>query len=50
MAAKKTPAFAALDRNKTLAENTVNAGPVVLDSMGAICGAIRGFVMGGDHA
>ncbi|WP_296582773.1 VCBS domain-containing protein [Xanthobacter sp.] len=33
MAAKKTaPVFGALDRNKTLAENSVNAGPVVLDS------------------
>lgn len=32
MAAKKTPTFGALDRNKTLAENTVNAGPAVLDS------------------
>ncbi|MFG1343837.1 VCBS domain-containing protein [Xanthobacter autotrophicus DSM 431] len=31
MAAKKSP-FSGLDRNKTLAENTVNAGPVVLDS------------------
>lgn len=32
--AKKTkaPAFGGLDRSKTLAENTVNAGPVVLDS------------------
>ncbi|MEP9353009.1 VCBS domain-containing protein [Xanthobacter sp. KR7-65] len=33
MAARKsTPTFGAFDRNKTLAENTVNAGPVVLDS------------------
>ncbi|MFG1343840.1 VCBS domain-containing protein [Xanthobacter autotrophicus DSM 431] len=31
-AKKTTPTFGALDRNKTLAENTVNAGPVVLDS------------------
>ncbi|MFG1211195.1 VCBS domain-containing protein [Xanthobacter flavus] len=28
----KAPAFGGLDRSKTLAENTVNAGPVVLDS------------------
>ena len=28
----KVPAFGGLDRTKTLAENTVNAGPVVLDS------------------
>lgn len=31
MAAKKSP-FSGLDRSKTLAENTLNAGPVVLDS------------------
>lgn len=31
MATKKSP-FSGLDRNKTLAENTVNAAPVVLDS------------------
>lgn len=28
----KAPSFSGLDRSKTLAENTVNAGPVVLDS------------------
>lgn len=32
MAAKAKTGFSGLDRSKTLAENTVNAGPVVLDS------------------
>lgn len=43
MAAKAKTGFSGLDRSKTLAENTVNAGPVVLDSNVTVAAPPNGF-------